>query len=160
MQILIPVTAVDQSQTRNFWPKFAISCKFRLKNGVAQNESNQKNNDTFTLKIVNSYLFDFFSLFWVRKIFLTVSDLISFKREDTIGSSRVVQPKKFSDQSPKIRLSFRYWIWETVWFCPILGNRREWGLRRLKHKVSLSYDEKIFESKFKLLFIKRKQSYL
>ena len=69
---------------------------------------------------------------------------------------RVIQPKRFSDQSTKIRLSFKYWIWETEWFCPILENWIERGLRRLKNKVALSYGEKIFESKFKLLIIKRK----
>ena len=49
---------------------------------------------------------------------------------------RVIQPKKFSSQAPKIRLPFRYSFMEAKWFLPILQNHRATGLRRCKKQVS------------------------
>ena len=44
--------------------------------------------------------------------------------------------KKFSSQSPKIRMSFWYSFMEAEWFLPILQNHRAKGLRRCKKLVS------------------------
>ena len=63
----------------------------------------------------------------------------------------VIQPKQFSRESPKIRLSSGYLFMEAEWFLPILQNCRAKGLRRLKNWVSLNYGNKIFGSKIKLL---------
>ena len=59
----------------------------------------------------------------------------------------VIQPKKFSRESPKIRLSFRYLFMEAEWFLPILQNRRARGLRRCKKQVSAN--PSILTQKFK-----------
>ena len=58
-----------------------------------------------------------------------------FKYQNCI-LNRVIQQKKISSQSPKIRLSFRYSFMEAEWFLPILQNRRAKGLRRCKKQVS------------------------
>ena len=65
--------------------------------------------------------------------------------------SSVIQQKKISRESPKIRLSFRYSFMEAEWFLPILQNHRAKGLRRLKNWVSPNYSKKIFGLQFKLL---------
>ena len=48
----------------------------------------------------------------------------------------VIQPKKISRESPKIRLSFRYSFMEAEWFLSILQNHRAKGLRRCKKQMS------------------------